>query len=115
MTFRIFILTAFISTLLSCNSNSSNQTTIVKSDTTKSSEASDQNQSDTLANIRQYANIIEVKREINKRLAQMFIELDDIMINIKGQRHPTESALDGVVSRVESLSHSVSEILKKIK
>lgn len=57
----------------------------------------------------------EVKREINKRLAQMFIELDDVMINVKDQKHPTEKTVNSIVERIETLSSSVSEILKKVK
>jgi hypothetical protein len=67
MTFRIFILTAFISTLLSCNSNSSNQTTLVKSDTTKSLDTGNIIQSDTLASIQeQYADIVRIYQKGDK-------------------------------------------------
>lgn len=57
----------------------------------------------------------EVKRETNKRLAQMFIELDDIMIDAKSQKHPTEKTIKGITEKIESLSSSVSDILTNIK
>jgi hypothetical protein len=61
MILRTLILTAFISTILSCNSNSSNQTTLVKSDTTKSLDTANKMQLDTHASIQeQYADIVRI-------------------------------------------------------
>lgn len=57
----------------------------------------------------------DAKREINKRLAQMFIELDDIMINVKGINHPTEETLNILTGKIDSVSSSVSTLLNSLK
>jgi hypothetical protein len=76
MILRTLILTAFILTLLSCNSNSSNQTSMVKYDTTtKNSDAGNKTQSGTQTNTQeQYADIVR----INQKDDTTFLDADYI-------------------------------------
>lgn len=56
----------------------------------------------------------ETKRETNKNLAQMFINLDDIMTNVKNQKHPTEITFDSISKEIKTLTGSVNEIIKNV-
>jgi len=57
----------------------------------------------------------DAKRDTNKRLAQMFIELDDIMATVKQVKHPTQETMEGITKKIESLSSSFTEVLKTVK
>jgi hypothetical protein len=52
------------------------------------------------------------KKETNKKLANMFMDVDDIIGHIRRMQHPTDASLDAVAKTFESLAKSVTEMRK---
>ena len=57
----------------------------------------------------------DAKKDTNKKLAHMFMNLDDIMTNAKEQKHPTELTYESISKEVNALTGTVNDILKNIK
>lgn len=57
----------------------------------------------------------EGKKDINKKLANMFIEIDDLMNSIRRSKHPSERAFDSANQLVQSVSKGAAEITKSLK
>ena len=55
------------------------------------------------------------KRDINKKLANMFIEIDDLMNSIRRSKHPSEKAMDSAKKLIDSVTKGATEITKAVK
>lgn len=55
------------------------------------------------------------KREVNKKLANMFIEIDDLMNSIRQSKHPSEKVVDSANKLIESVTKGATEITKAVK
>ncbi|WMN07325.1 hypothetical protein QYS48_28505 [Marivirga arenosa] len=52
------------------------------------------------------------KREVNRKLASMFIEIDDIMASIRKNKHPSENVSEITDKSIDSISKSIVELSK---
>lgn len=52
------------------------------------------------------------KKEINRKLANMFIEIDDIMSSIKKSKHPSENLSETAQKSIDSVAKIATEALK---
>jgi len=57
----------------------------------------------------------DTKRDVNKKLADMFIEIDDLMNIIRRSKHPSERAIDSANKLINSVTKSATEITKAVK
>ncbi|MDT0557562.1 hypothetical protein RM697_02805 [Ichthyenterobacterium sp. W332] len=55
------------------------------------------------------------KRDVNKKLANMFIEIDDLMNSIRRSKHPSEKAMDSANKLIDSVTKGATEITKAVK
>jgi hypothetical protein len=54
----------------------------------------------------------ETKRDTNKKLAQMFVDIDDIIVHIKEIKHPADATLTSLSTNMDTLTKSVTELMK---
>lgn len=54
----------------------------------------------------------ETKRDTNKKLAQMFVNIDDIITHIKEIKHPADATLTALTTNIDTLTKGVNEVIK---
>lgn len=57
----------------------------------------------------------EAKKDVNRKLADMFINIEDLMSSIKRSKHPSENAMESARKIVDSVTKNATELTKTLK
>lgn len=55
-----------------------------------------------------------LKKDFNKKVANMFVDIDDILASIKKAKHPTEGAIETSAKTMDSVMKNLTELAKAI-